>query len=397
MLDAMGLESWRSQGAIRLSFGPAMTAKECNAACEAIMALATVVHKHCLVLSDATGGVDVGQDGIIQLKHEDLCSYLIICTERRCAIVIDPVLPLANRIANIIQGLQLQIAAVLDTHQHQDHHSARATLVSLLADRLSPEATDSLGWPLQHSVTEAGRYRLQRLATPGHSPEACSYLLYQQEQLVAAFVGDLLLPGGVGRTDLHGGSAEQISQSIRLLATVVPEQLLLLSSHDYAQRFFTTLALSRAEQPVLAAILADEPVANWQQALNKQATELQQQSSHLCGLVDVSLSDASGVISAEQLEHFLAEHPLVQIVDVREPYEQSAGALASWLPAQSPVMEIPLSRLADALSRRQIQSQQPLLLVCRSGNRSLLACKVLNRAGFDKVYNLKGGIALLSQ
>jgi len=38
----------------------------------------------------------------------------------------------------------------------------------------------------------------------------------------------------------------------------------------------------------------------------------------------------------------------------------------------------------------------PLLLVCRSGNRSLLAARILNRLGYREVYNLKGGVALLS-
>ena len=49
VLDAMGLDSWRSQGAIRLSFGPAMTQLECDRACNAIANLSAVVSKHCLV------------------------------------------------------------------------------------------------------------------------------------------------------------------------------------------------------------------------------------------------------------------------------------------------------------------------------------------------------------
>ena len=84
------------------------------------------------------------------------------------------------------------------------------------------------------------------------------------------------------------------------------------------------------------------------------------------------------------------------IVDVREPHEQSAGALAGYLTQAYPVLEIPLSKLADALIKGQLKPQQPLLLVCRSGNRSLVACKVLGRLGFNQVFNLKGGVALLA-
>ncbi|MDX3775237.1 aminotransferase class V-fold PLP-dependent enzyme [Chromatiaceae bacterium AAb-1] len=396
VLDAMGLELWRSQGAIRLSFGPAMTMPECQAACDAIRALAAVVHKHCLVLSDAAVVAEANIDGIIQLKHEDMCSYLVICADSHSAVVIDPVLPLANRIANIIQGQQLQLQAIVDTHLHQDHQSARETLSQLLADNLPVVATDNLGWPLQHARIIAGQYRLTYHDTPGHSPDARSYLLYRGGQLLTVFVGDLLLPGGVGRTDLDGGSAAQLQHSIRLLASEVPAGLLLLSSHDYAQRFFTTFALAQQEQPELKAILAGEPAERWQEQLNQQTMVLQQLSGHLCGLVEVSFSDASGIVAVEELDTFLQQHPAVQVIDVREPYEQSAGSLRTYFPARVTVSEVPLSRLSDALVNHRLQPEQPLLLVCRSGNRSLLACKVLNRAGFNQVYNLKGGMALLS-
>jgi rhodanese-related sulfurtransferase len=109
----------------------------------------------------------------------------------------------------------------------------------------------------------------------------------------------------------------------------------------------------------------------------------------------VSLSDATDVISPSQLSGFFQRHPDVQVIDVREPHEQSAGALAQYLPQPYPVREIPLSKLADALINSELKASQPLLLVCRSGNRSLMACKVLGRLGFVQVYNLKGGTALL--
>lgn len=395
VLDAMGQDKWRSQGAIRLSFGPAMTQQQCDAACERLRSLAPVLAKHCLVLSDATPIIEPHAQGIIQLKHEDMCSYLVICPQSRQAVIIDPVLPLANRIANIVQGQQLQLQAIVDTHLHQDHQSARTELIKLLDGQLLHHVTDTLGWPQGLPELQIGQYRLSRMATPGHSTDACSYRLYQNNQLLTIFVGDLLLPGGVGRTDLDGGSAEQLKSSIQLLASDTTDSLPLLSSHDYAQRFFTTLQLAQQELPLLAAILADEPVINWQQQLNQQAAILQQDSTHLCGLVEVSWSDATAVVAPEQLADFLSTRNDVTIVDVREPHEQSAGALCAYVDADCHIIEVPLSKLCDALISGVLTPEQPLLLVCRSGNRSLVACKVLNRAGFQQVYNLKGGIALL--
>ena len=395
VLDAMGLESWRSQGAIRLSFGPAMTAAECDAACTAIRALSDVVSKHCLVLTDATPTLEIHAHGLLQLKHEALCSYVLICPDSRQALVIDPVLPLAGRIANIIQGQGLSVVAVLDSHLHQDHQSARQELMTLLSGRCQNGQCDALGWPAQADEIVLGSYRLNKLATPGHTPEAVSILLSDQQRLLAVFTGDLIMPGGVGRTDLTKGDISALAASIRLIAANIAPDTLLLSSHDYAQRFFTTLALTTQEQPAVQALLRHEPESHWQQQLQQQALTLRQASHYFCGLVEVSASDATDVIAPEQLSLFLTAQPDTVVVDVREPHEQSAGALAGYLPQQWPVLEVPLSKLADALIKQQLSLGQTLLLVCRSGNRSLMACKVLGRMGFNKVYNLKGGTALL--
>jgi len=220
-------------------------------------------------------------------------------------------------------------------------------------------------------------------------------ILLHDQQLRGVFAGDVLLPGGVGRTDLPGGDMQALAASIRLLASQIDAATLILSSHDYAQRFFTTLALAKQEQPLLQSLLQDDTNSDWQQQLQQQAIALQQHNQYLCGLVEVSLSDATDVITVQQLGSFLQQKPDLLIVDVREPHEQSAGALAQYLPVAYPVSEIPLSKLADALLNQRLQPSQPLLLVCRSGNRSLVACKVLGRMGFAQVYNLKGGTALL--
>lgn len=400
VLDAMGLDSWRSQGAIRLSFGPAMTQAECDRACAAISALQQVVCQHCLVLTDATPTLEIHASGLLQLKHEALCSYLLICPDSRQVVVIDPVLPLAGRIANIIQGQGLTVKAILDTHLHRDHQSARLALLALIGNACPAEPCDVLGWPEQVKQLHCGPFQLTKLATPGHTPEAVSIVLHHSDTVHddtvrAVFCGDVLLPGGIGRSDLPGGDMSALADSIRLLAATLPHDCLLLSSHDYAQRFFTTLALALKEQPLLQDLLHNSANSDWPLQLQQQAALLQQHSQHLCGLVEVSLSDATDVIAPQQLNQFMAQRPDVQIVDVREPHEQSAGALTQYLTQPYAVLEMPLSKLADALMAQRLRPEQPLLLVCRSGNRSLVACKVLGRLGFKQVFNLKGGTALL--
>ncbi|KKO46833.1 cysteine desulfurase [Arsukibacterium ikkense] len=394
VLDAMGLPAWRSQGAIRLSFGPAMTATECHDACQAIKALTAVVNKHCLVVTDATPTLEIHASGLLQLKHEDSCSYLLIDSDSAQAVVIDPVAALLNRMVNIIQGRQLELVAILQTHQHAGEADHAAPLLRQML-HLTDENCDEFGWPVATPQLELGHYQLTRLATPGHCARAISIILQQHQQLLAAFVGDLILPGGIGRTDLADGDANQLQQSIQQLAQHIRPDTLILSSHDYAQRFATTLALAIQETELFARLLAGEPPAHWQQQLNVQTAVLQQASHYYCGLVEVAATDASKLIDKAELAELLLQQPRLQVIDVREPHEQTAGPLQAYLPASTGVLEVPLSKLCDALLRKQLHPAQPLLLVCRSGNRSLLACKVLRRFGFATVYNLSGGMAML--
>lgn len=395
VLDAMGLETWRSQGAIRLSFGPAMTVAECQQACTAIRRLSRIVQQCCLVLSDVEPLADLAIGGLTQLKHEDMCSYLLVCEHSRSAVIIDPVPALANRLANMVQGHQLNLIAVLDTHLHQDHRSARADLMTLLSQQT--QAVDALGWPANTLQLSLGQYQLKPLATPGHSAESRSYLLYQQQQLLAAFVGDLLLPGGTGRLDLTDSDPIAFCQSLTQLQRYIAADTLLLSSHDYAQRFFTNWQLACQEQPLLAELIQQQqPPSAWLQQLQQQNAALAALSQYSCGIVEVCWSDAKAVIETNELAGFLQAKPQTVLVDVREPYEQSAGMLQQFIPLGCTVLQLPLTRLCDALMNGTLTPAQPLLLVCRSGNRSLVAAKVLNRAGFSEIYNLKGGIAMLN-
>ncbi len=394
VLDAMGLAPWRSQGAIRLSFGPAMTAVQCEQACEAISALKAVVNKHCLVVTDATPTLEIHASGLLQLKHEDSCSYLLIEPQTGQVVVIDPVAALLNRIINIIQGRQLLLVAVLQTHLHVGEQSAATVLCQAL--NFSINDSDPLGWPADMQSINCGSYQLSRLATPGHCSNAISILLQRQQQVLAVFSGDLILPGGVGRTDLADGSASQLQHSIQALAERINIDTLLLPSHDYAQRFATTLGLAQAESSLFSKVLSGAAPTDWQQQLNQQTAILQQESHYYCGLVEVAVTDASRVIDIAELASLQQQQPQLQVVDVREPHEQTAGPLQAYLPDNSNVQELPLSKLCDALLNKQLDKKHPLLLVCRSGNRSLLACKVLRRFGFKTVYNLRGGTAMLA-
>ncbi|MYU54489.1 MULTISPECIES: rhodanese-like domain-containing protein [Streptomyces] len=73
-----------------------------------------------------------------------------------------------------------------------------------------------------------------------------------------------------------------------------------------------------------------------------------------------------------------------QLIDVRNPSEHAAGALPNSL-------NIPLAGLLDRLTH--LDRDRPVILYCRSGNRSAIAAALLEAHGFDEVCDVLGGYA----
>lgn len=73
----------------------------------------------------------------------------------------------------------------------------------------------------------------------------------------------------------------------------------------------------------------------------------------------------------------------VRIVDVREPSEWDAGRI------EGSVL-IPLNDLMAGRGEG-LESDRPVVLVCRSGSRSEVAALLLRARGFE-AHNLKGGL-----
>jgi rhodanese-related sulfurtransferase len=81
----------------------------------------------------------------------------------------------------------------------------------------------------------------------------------------------------------------------------------------------------------------------------------------------------------------LINHKNASVLDVREQSEYDTGhVLNSKL--------IPLGKLKERMGELEKYKDQPILVVCRSGNRSGTACFLLGKQGFAQAYNLAGGV-----
>ncbi|WP_310726510.1 rhodanese-like domain-containing protein [Streptomyces sp. N2A] len=75
-------------------------------------------------------------------------------------------------------------------------------------------------------------------------------------------------------------------------------------------------------------------------------------------------------------------YPRAQLVDVRNPAEYAAGALPG-------ARSIPLATLPDRIT--ELDPARPVVLYCRSGNRSVIAAALLEARGFGDVCDVEGG------
>ena len=396
VLDAMGVNQWQSENAIRLSFGPAATAEEIANACESIRALKAILQANCLIVSDsATPHQDVCALGLTQFRHQGACCWLYV-SENKQAIIIDPIVELIPRLEKIANTQNLTIKAVLNTHAHQERHCGVTLLRSVLGSRCDDIEIDKLGWPIHAAYIDLNNQRLEKIATPGHSEDSVSYVLKNEDNHINyCFCGDLILPAGLGNTSLAGGSAKTMAHSILALAEQLDKTSVICSGHDYLQCFAMNWEAEQQQTPLLNGLIngqmsIDEFVTKKQ--LDDQAKE--KSRSQLCGYVT-----ALPELSIQQLNFDSAKAMLTKndayLIDTREPYEHGANNVSQLFRTKKiKTLNIPLSRMAHALMEGQLSKSGKYILLCRSGNRSKLAAANLTQLGYQTVYNLEGGLAL---
>ncbi|MDP2029249.1 MAG: rhodanese-like domain-containing protein [Thiobacillus sp.] len=93
----------------------------------------------------------------------------------------------------------------------------------------------------------------------------------------------------------------------------------------------------------------------------------------------------SGVDEADTLKATRLYNDDALVLDVREDKEFAAGHIPK-------AKHIPLGQLANRIKELDKFKGKPVLVTCRSGQRSARACGMLKKAGFETVYNQAGGI-----
>lgn len=190
--------------------------------------------------------------------------YLVYCEETRECAVVDPGAE-PEKIIHAIEKKELVPSVLINTHGHVDHVGANKDIKDKFDIPLCIHPADSrmldnilataMGFFLGAKKSpqpdrfledgekiQVGKQHLKVIHTPGHSPGSVSlagdgFLL----------TGDVLFCGGVGRTDLPGGSWEKLEDSIREKIYSFPDATEVLPGHGP----LTTIGREKLSNPFI--------------------------------------------------------------------------------------------------------------------------------------------------
>jgi hydroxyacylglutathione hydrolase len=171
-------------------------------------------------------------------RRSDNFSYVIADETTLKAIVIDPSFNF-DEIAQIIRDRGLQVKYVVNTHQHADHVAGNEEIKSafnakIVAYKLARTRKDVS--VVDGQVLAFGNLTARVIHTPGHSPDSICLLIENK-----LFTGDTLFVGECGRTDLSGGSASDLYDSLFGKLKKLGDDVEVYPGHDYGRKPHSTI------------------------------------------------------------------------------------------------------------------------------------------------------------
>lgn len=193
--------------------------------------------------------------------------YLVIDESRKACAVIDPG-EQSGLVLHALGASGALPAGIWITHAHVDHVLGVPALAAATgapvylhpADRSLYDAVpDQASWfgltadppaPPDRALNAGDRLAVGSLAfevrhAPGHSP---GHVVFVGEG--AAFVGDVLFQGSIGRTDLPGGDYDTLMESIARELLALPDSTIVYAGHGPP----TTIGAERRTNPFLRGL-----------------------------------------------------------------------------------------------------------------------------------------------
>lgn len=202
----------------------------------------------------------------IQISGFEIFCYVLGDPETGEGILVDPGGPAEGIIARAKSVGVSKVVMIVNTHSHVDHvagnewmQQATGAPIAIheaeVQDLVNPHPAMLAMFNAKASPAPAvllkegdeirfGNKSVKVIHTPGHSRG--SVCLYWPGYVIT---GDTLFVGGVGRTDLPGGSYETLQASIRNKLFALPDETIVLPGHNYGDTPTSTIGREKVENP----------------------------------------------------------------------------------------------------------------------------------------------------
>jgi glyoxylase-like metal-dependent hydrolase (beta-lactamase superfamily II) len=169
-------------------------------------------------------------------------AYIIGDEKTRVAAIVDPAWDV-EKLLKICAVEGLNVSYVINTHSHHDHvqgndEVAKDTGAKVVAFRNSPVRKDIS--VKDGDSLEIGSLRALIIHTPGHCPDHICILVDGK-----LLTGDTLFVGECGRTDLAGGNAGDLYDSLFHKILPMQDSIGIYPGHDYGAKPTSTIGYER--------------------------------------------------------------------------------------------------------------------------------------------------------
>lgn len=348
---------------------------------------------------------------IEQLNPHACKTYLLTSPESTETVIIDPVINHVLEYYELLNKRNSKLKYIIDTHTHADHISGAPSLkdltgAELIMSEVSPAQCITLRVKNGQQIP-FGKSVLQFISTPGHTKDAISVVLSNENAL---FTGDSLFldDGGAGRDDLPGGDPGEHYETLQKIMKL-PETLIIYPAHDYRKRSPSPLKQQKQSNPHLKSRTKQQFIdylndlklgpANWMKDVLNANYKCARDPKAAWIPVDspaceVQIAKDLGTntrkvvpISPNQLKKKLDAGEKPFLLDVREPPE-----LRSPLGALPGVINISIIKLANNIDLIADKKNQEIVIICRSGARAFSMAQILEQGGFQNIKVLEGGM-----
>ena len=192
------------------------------------------------------------------IQRGDNFSYIIADDETKEAAVVDPSFN-ADAIIRILRNQNLNVKYVINTHDHIDHTASNEDFrlnfgAKVVAHKLSHVNKDVS--VVDGDVIRVGETVIKVIHTPGHTQDSICLLV--DDKLLT---GDTLFVGECGRTDLPGGSAEDMYYSLFGKLMKLDDNIKVYPGHDYGPKPYSTIGVERRTNYTLQKRTVEEFIA----------------------------------------------------------------------------------------------------------------------------------------